>query len=181
MTISDKDIDRMGSDFGQHLVNMALQMGADDAVQFSIEDIVFDPRTILKCAFGCADWGFGHTCPSRAGSLKPWEYEQVLKRYSWGVIVHSQDKRVSQDVSFALEREAFLKGYYFAFSMSDCALCRECAGFHGSPCVNPKKARPAFHSVGIDVFKTVRKFGLPIDTLKDENDPINWYSAVFVE
>ncbi len=56
-----------------------------------------------------------------------------------------------------------------------------CYGFTGPPCVNPKKARPAFHSVGIDVFKTVRKFGLPIDTLKDENDPVNWYSAVFVE
>jgi len=28
--------------------------------------------------------------------------------------------------------------------MSDCALCRECAGFRGGPFVNPKKARPAF-------------------------------------
>ena len=35
MTISDKDIDRTGSDFGQHLVNMALHMGADDAVPVS--------------------------------------------------------------------------------------------------------------------------------------------------
>ena len=70
---------------------------------------------------------------------------------------------------------------YTSFSLSDCALCKECAGFHGKPCANVKRARPAFHSVGIDVFKTVRKFGLPIQTLKDENDQVNWYSAVFVE
>jgi len=171
----------MKADFSQHLIDMALSMGADDAVKFVIEDIVFDPRTILKCAFGGMDWSFGHTCPSRPESLKPWEYEQVLRRYSWGIIVHSTDKRISHEVSFALEREAFLEGYYFAFSMSDCALCSECAGFHGKPCVNPKKARPAFHSVGIDVFETVRKFGLPIQTLKDETEQVNWYSAVFVE
>ncbi|MEX0974479.1 MAG: DUF2284 domain-containing protein [Bacillota bacterium] len=47
--------------------------------------------------------------------------------------------------------------------------------------MHPKTARPAFHSMGIDVFKTVRKFGLPIDTLKREDETPNWYSAVFIE
>lgn len=156
-------------------------MGADHAVPFRIDDIAFDPRTILKCAFGCGDWGKGHTCPSRPNSLLPWEYEQVLRRYSWGIIVHSHDKKISQEVSFAIEREAFIDGYYFAFSLSDCAICGECAGFRGQGCVNPKKARPAFHSVGIDVFKTAHRFGLPIETLRDQNQPQNWYSAVFIE
>lgn len=164
-----------------YFVKLALELGADHAVPFKIEDIEFDPRTLLKCAFGCKDWGKGLTCPSRPNSLKPWEYEKVLKRYSWGIIVHSTSKKVSQEVSFALERDAFLKGYYFAFSMSDCALCHECAGFRGLECTHPKKARPAFHSVGIDVFKTVRKFGLPIDTLKSQDETPNWYSAVFIE
>jgi len=31
------------------------------------------------------------------------------------------------------------------------------------------------------VFKTVRKFGLPLETLKDETEQQNWYSAVFIE
>jgi len=165
----------------EYFKKRALELGADDVVIFNIEDIVFDSRTILKCMYGCADWGKGHTCPSRPGSLKPWEYKDVLKNYSWGIIIHSTKKKVSQDVSFEIEREAFLKGYYFAFSMSDCAVCPECAGFKGEPCRMPKKARPAFHSVGIDVFATVRKFGLPIETLKDTNDVQNWYSAVFIE
>ncbi len=162
-------------------IRKALEMGADDAVEFKTEDIEFDPRTLLKCMFGCGDWGKGNTCPSRPGSLDPWEYEKLFKKYRWGVIIHSKDKRISQNVSFAIESEAFTDGYYFAFSLSDCALCKECAGFKGCGCVNPRKARPAFHSVGIDVFKTVKKFGLPLNTLKNETDEQNWYSAVFIE
>ena len=165
----------------KHFTDLALALGADHAVLFKIDDIVFDPRTILKCMFGCSDWGKGNTCPSRPGSLKPWEYRKVFERYSWGIIIHSKDKKLSQDVSFAVERQAFLEGYYFAFSLSDCALCRQCAGHRGDDCVNPKKARPPLQSVGIDVFKTVRSFGLPLETLKEQDQQQNWYSAVFIE
>jgi predicted metal-binding protein len=160
---------------------LALQLGAAHAVRFEIGQIAFDERTLLKCMFGCADWGKGPTCPSRPGSLSPWDYRRIFERYQWGIIIHSPSKQVSQQVSFAIEREAFLDGYYFAFSLSDCALCAECAGLKERPCANPKRARPAFHSVGIDVFRTVRGFGLPIDTLKDRDQPQNWYSAVFIE
>lgn len=165
----------------QYFVDKALEKGADHAVIFQLEDIEFDSRTILKCMFGCDDWGKGHTCPSRPGSLMPWEYKEVLSRYRWGIIIHSTDKHISQEASFEIEREAFLKGYYFAFSLSDCGLCAECTGHKGKPCANPKKARPAFHSVGIDVFKTVRKFNLPITPLKTHDETQNWYSAVFIE
>jgi predicted metal-binding protein len=65
--------------------------------------------------------------------------------------------------------------------MSDCSCCEKCTGFSGVKCANPKKARPAFHSVGIDVFKTVRQFNLPIETLKEKSETTNWYSAVFID
>lgn len=165
----------------KYFENLALTMGAKTAVVFDIQDIVFDSRTILKCMYGCADWSKGLTCPSRPGSLRPWEYEKVLKNYSSGLIVHANDKKISQKVSFAIEREAFLKGYYFAFSMSDCALCAECAGHCNETCNFPDKARPSFHSVGIDVFKTVKKWNLPLKTLQNENEQQNWYSAIFIE
>ncbi len=165
----------------QRYVDMARELGADHAVAFRVEDVVFDSRTILKCMFGCEDWGKGHTCPSRPGVLKPWEYEKILKRYSVGVIIHSTSKKISQDASYAVENEAYLSGKHFAFSMSDCAICKQCAGFRGEPCVSPKKARPAFHSVGIDVFKTVHKFDLPLAPLRDPDEQQNWYSAVFIE
>ncbi len=162
-------------------IQTAIELGADHAVEFNIDQIMFDSRTILKCMFGCSDWGFGHTCPSRKGSLLPWEYEKVLRNYKHGIIIHSTDKKISQDVSFDIERQAFIDGFYFAFSMSDCSCCEKCTGFSSAKCANPKKARPAFHSVGIDVFKTVRQFNLPIDTLKDKTETTNWYSAVFID
>ena len=162
-------------------ISRALELGAANAVSFEIDQVVFDPRTLLKCMFGCSDWGKGHTCPSRAGFLKPGEFKEVLEKYKWGVIIHADNKKVTQEVSYKLEKEAFGDGYYFAFSMSDCAVCKECAGWRGKECVNPSKARPAFHSVGIDVFATVRQFGLPIETLTNPDQEQNWYSAVFVE
>lgn len=163
------------------LLTLAKEEGAVDAVRFTLDDIVFDARSLLKCMFGCRDWGRGLTCPSRPGSLKPWEYEQLFRRYHWGIIIHGHTKKTTQDVSYILERQAFFLGYYFAFSLSDCALCAICAGYDGKECRNPEKARPAFHSVGIDVFATVRGLGMPIETLVESNEEQNWYSAVFVE
>jgi predicted metal-binding protein len=161
---------------------LGLGLGAADVVPFTPDEIVFEPRTILKCMFGCGGWGKDHTCPSREGSLMPWEYEPLLRRYRWGLIVHANDKKAAQDASYAIEKQAFQDGYHLAFSMSDCASCAECTGKSGKPCANPRKARPAFHSVGIDVFATAHAFGLPIETLpSDEAQPQNWYAAVWVE
>jgi predicted metal-binding protein len=171
----------MNQQYAEQLVAEALAQGAVSAVAFHIGDIVFDRRTLLKCMFGCSDWGKGPTCPSRPGNVSLDEYEKMLKLYRWGVIIHAHDKKTTQSISLKLESKAFVDGYYFAFSMSDCALCKECAGLSGKPCVNVKQARPAFHSVGIDVFATARKFHLPINTLADETQEQNWYSAVFVE
>lgn len=168
--------------YAQELKKIALEMGAASATPFNISQICFDSRTLLKCMFGCNDWGKGLTCPSRPGSPTMEQYREMLSRYSWGIIIGGPNKHITQKVSFHLEGKAFGDGYYFAFSMSDCGLCKTCAGHTGGECRNPLKARPAFHSVGIDVFKTVRQFGLPINTLKDPaNEEQNWYAAVFVE
>ena len=164
-----------------YFVQRALEKGAEHAVVFQIEDIVFDSRTFLKCRYGCAKYGNGHMCPSSPDFLKPWEFQEILRQYRWGLIIHSQDIKVAQDISYDLELEAFFRGYHFAFSMSNCATCPECLGFQGKPCANAVKARPEFHSVGIDLFKTVHQFGLPLETLASVDEIPNWYSAVFVE
>ena len=159
---------------------LALSMGADHAAAVTPDEIVFDGRTLIKCMFGCADWGYGCTCPSREGFMKPWEWEKLLRQYKTVLIIHAHDKRAAQKASFAVEREAFLDGDALAFSMSDCALCESCAGHDSKPCRNSRMARPAFHSVGIDVFSTAHKLGLPIKTLRDEDEQQNWYAAVWL-
>lgn len=167
-------------DLAQHYIETALKGGALHAIRFEIDDIAFDSRTLLKCAFGCKDFELIHTCPLQKVPLMPWDYERILKRYKWGVLIHSADKYVSQKCSFAIEKQAFGDGFYFAFSMCDC-ICKECARAEGKPCRTPDRARPAFHSVGIDIFATAHKFGLPIETIRNYEKEPNWYSAVFVE
>ena len=169
----------MMTDF-QSYIDLALESGAVHAKLITPDEIVFDGRTLLKCMFGCGDWGTGPTCPSREGFLKPWEFEPLLRKYRAVLIVHAHDKKAAQAASFAVERAAFLHGDALAFSMSDCALCAECAGASGGACRNARMARPAFHSVGIDVFGTVKRLGLPLDALKDEYQEQNWYAAVWL-
>ena len=162
-------------------VNLAKELGAKNAVKFNIEDIVFDPRVVLKCMFGCSDYGKAHTCPYQKSPLSMDEYRKIFEHYSWGVIIGANDKKLSQQISYEVERQAFLDGHHFSFSLSDCALCKECSKVHDKCCNAPSKARPAFHAVGIDVFKTVAKFDLPLFVMQSPNDEVNWYSAVFVE
>ncbi len=158
---------------------LAMKMGAAHAVALKASDIVLDPRTYLKCMYGCKDWGRNWTCPSAPGAIKPWDFKNILKRYKSAILVHCADKKLSQKISYSLEREAFLNGHYFAFSMSDCSLCDGCA--HPEPCRLPKQARPAMQALGIDVYATAKRQNLPLFPLRNENEAQNWYSLVLVE
>ena len=162
-------------------VQKALEMGAANAVRFSINDIIFDSRVILKCIFGCNDYGKQHTCPYQRSPLSMNEYKEIFMNYKWGIIIGCKDKHSSQKISYEIEKMCFHDGYYFVFSLCDCGLCGTCAKSISQECRHFTEARPAFHGVGIDVFRTVRNFGLPIDVLKTREDPQNWYSAVFIE
>jgi len=163
-------------------INLALSLGATHAIAVTPDDIVFDGRTLLKCMFGCSDWGHGCTCPSRGNFLKPWELEPLLRKYKSVLIIHSPDKKIAQKASYAVEKEAYFDGDVMVFSMSDCAICPTCAGKEagGGTCRDVRRARPAFHSVGIDVFATVKKLGLPLEALREEGEEQNWYAAVWL-
>jgi len=161
-------------------IDLALSHGASNVVCITPDDIVFDGRTILKCMFGCNSWGKGCVCPSRPGFLSTDEYEKLLRKYSAVLVVHSPVKKIAQKASFAVEREAFFDGDVMAFSMSDCALCAECAGESNESCRNVMMARPSFHSVGIDCFATVQKLNLPLTVLRNKDEQENWYAAVWL-
>ena len=159
---------------------MARGLGAEHAVVLAVGDVVTDGRAYLKCRYGCGGWDRNWTCPSAPGALKPWEFEPLLRRYAGGVLVHSNDKKQCHEISFEVERAAYLDGHYFAFSMSDCALCEECTYPH-APCRDARRARPAMQGMGIDVFATVKKRNLPLEPLASEDaKPQNWYSLVLI-
>ena len=45
------------------LVNRAIELGATGAKLIQTDQVVFDPRSYLKCRFGCNRWGKYWTCP----------------------------------------------------------------------------------------------------------------------
>ena len=47
----------------ESLVQKAVELGALEAKLMDTEQIVFDPRSFLKCRFGCNRWGKFWTCP----------------------------------------------------------------------------------------------------------------------
>ena len=167
----------------QVYIDLALRLGATDAVPFRAADIRFDSRVLLKCLFGCGVPGPRYTCPTCPGAPSMAEYREMLSSYSWGVLVHGHQKKATLDIAFELERRAFTDGYHLAFSLSGCPSCPSgCARLSGEPCRFPRRARPQIYGVGIDVFATVHGLGLPLKTLTDpESEEQNWYGAVFVE
>ena len=165
----------------QKYIDYAISRGAKNAVYIKMDQIVFDHRTYLKCMYGCGGSNPESLCHSQPGRIKPWEYEPILKKYKWGLLVHSNENRLAQVISLELEKITFKDGYYFAFSLSDCDLCDNCSRSQGKPCVHYCDVRPSMHSTGIDVFKTVHQLGLPLQTLSEQGEEQNCYSLVLVD
>lgn len=159
---------------------MAKEMGALDAALIGPDDVKLDPRCYLKCIYGCPDWGTQWTCPSAPGAVSMEQFKEMLERYRYILLIRTSNKKDNQKISYAIERQAYIDGYYFAFSASDCGLCASCA--FPKPCKFPHKARPAMQALGIDVFATAKGQNFPISTLEEgEDDKQNWYSLVLIE
>lgn len=169
----------MTNDFRNELTQAALDMGAIQAKIFGIDDIYFDPRTLLKCLFGCRA-GI-HYCPTAQDVSTATTFMDIIRKYRWGLIIRTGDLKTGQEITLALEKKAFLKGYYFAFGATECAICKTCNRTKDKPCVGRGKLRPPFYSLGIDVYKTVRKLGWELEVVQNEGDPAQNITAVFVE
>lgn len=169
----------MCEDLKRDLVDTAISMGAMDAKVFTIGDIVFDERTLLKCLFGCgADMQY---CPNLrdVSSLIP--YSEMVKKYKWGVIICTDNLEIGQEITLALESKAFLAGYYFALGATECATCAQCGYLDGTPCVDRHSMRPPLYMLGVDVYKTVRGLGWELSVVQKKGDPSKNITAVFVE
>ena len=160
-------------------VDLARSLKMVDAMLISPKDISFDIRAILKCRWGCEDF-FENSirCHTRNTTYK--ERVEMVKRYSDILLVHSHDARELSTAVLEIERRAFLDGYYFAFAIRTCNLCKSCAAEQGHPCPTPDKVRPCDQSFGIDVYKTARNLGLPSEVLQNQNGIQNRYGFVLL-
>jgi predicted metal-binding protein len=161
-------------------IALAKKLKMKNAVTLSPQDIFFDIRAILKCRWGCEDY-FRESirCHSRGTTLE--ERMAMVKQYTCILLVHSPNAREVSRAVLEIERTAFLDGFYFAFALRFCNLCRTCAVSQGEPCPTPEKVRPCDQSFGLDIFKTVRNLGLPCEVLQGKNDLQNRYGLVLID
>ncbi|MBI2852618.1 MAG: methyltransferase domain-containing protein [Chloroflexi bacterium] len=133
----------------------------------------------LKCEFGC-DFFNASQCPPN--SIEPEKTRAMLKDFSKCLLLQGPPPTPDfQRLVLQAEHTAFKKGYYKAFSLwaGPCSICPECGGKEN--CHNRSNARPSMEAAGIDVFETVRKAGLPLQTLPGKDDYVKYFAILLLE
>ncbi len=162
----------------------ALEMGVDGAKMIEPQSVVTAEWVRMKCQFGCTGFGMSRCCPPHTPA--PEITRRVIDSYRKAILLHRRLAKGERGKPFneavvRLEIEIFLDGYYKAWSMGSgpCRLCKECD--LGAPCKHGIEARPSMESCGIDVFKTARDNGFPIDVVKTHEEERNIFGLILVE
>ena len=160
------------------LAEKAVELGATEAKVAPKEVLVFDPRSFLKCRFGCQRWGKYWTCPPNL-NLSPEQFQDAFERYSHVLVLRTADPKVGQEVALAIEKEAMLQyGAPFSFALALCVMCEECA--YPEPCRFPHLARPSADAFGLDFGPTLDKLNFKLDFDAEGKLQPTWYSLVLL-
>lgn len=161
-------------------VNLATDLKMLHAKLITPQDIFFDIRALLKCRWGCEDYyRRSPRCHDRETTYQ--ERLEMVQRYRHLLLLHAHEAHELSKAVLEIERTAFLDGYYFAFGIRFCNLCKVCVADQGSPCPTPEKVRPCEQAFGIDVYKSARNLGLPCDVLQSKDDIQNRYGFVLLD
>jgi predicted metal-binding protein len=166
------------------------------AIEMDVEGAkIIDPGSVItadwvrmKCQYGCPGFGTSLCCPPHTPT--PDVTRKVIDSYQKAILLHQRiakgEKGKAKGGTFkktivGLEIEIFLDGYYKAWSMGSgpCYLCKEC-NLSGS-CKHGLEARPSMEACGIDVFKTARDNGFPIEVVRTRDDERNIFGLILVE
>jgi predicted metal-binding protein len=171
----DKKVEKMKK-YAKY-VTRAKELRVKDAKIIPTKSIVTAEWVRIKCQFGCSGYGHGLMCPPYTPT--PEQTRRILTCYNYALLVHVDEMINVSKIVFKIEEELFFDGYYKAFSMGagPCFLCEKCPKF----CRHLTEARPSMEACGIDVYKTVRAHGFPIEVLKTKNCKFNFYGLILIE
>jgi predicted metal-binding protein len=85
------------------LMDKAIQLGATGAKLIQTDQVIFDPRSYLKCRFGCNRWGQYWTCPPNL-DISPKDFQTAYDRYHSAIVIRTSDPKVGQEVTLAIEK-----------------------------------------------------------------------------
>jgi len=161
-------------------VDLAKSLNMVNVKLISPQNIFFDIRAILKCRWGCEYLSKDNIkCQTRDTTYQ--ERIEMVKSYKDILLMHSNNARELSEAVLEIERKAFLDGYYFAFAIRTCNLCKVCVIQQGKLCPTPDKVRPCDQSFGIDVYKTARNLELSCEVLQNKDDVQNRYGFVLLD
>ncbi len=157
----------------------AVSLGALQAKVISTKKVFTNSWVRWKCRYGCDGFGSNLLCPPH--SPAPDETRRMLDEYTRAILIHCDAAMDVRPLIAKLERQAFLAGFYkaFGFACGPCELCPTCAFEKG--CRHPEAARPAMEACGIDVFRTARAAGLPIEVLTGRCAEQDCYGLLMLE
>lgn len=152
------------------LKKKAIEYGADNAFTILPKELIFDSRAILKC-FNCEKYNNKWTCPPKSPIL---DYRQLIMKYQKAIIVvikthftdnvlgetRKQSSNKLHKILLRLEKDGFDRENHFtiAFIGGSCKLCKN--GCTKNRCRDPKHARVPIEATGVDVIRTLDKFGI---------------------
>ena len=166
-------------DIYESMVERSIELGALGAKLINTDQIVFDPRSHLKCRFGCNRYGRFWTCPPNL-NISQENFMEAFVKYGKAIIFKTKDPREGQEVGLTIEKEAMLShGCQYAFAMVLCVKCEECA--YPEPCQYPHLARPAMDAFHMDIGKTIKPLGFKVEFDKDGKLLPAWYGMVLLD
>ena len=157
----------------------AVSLGACHAKVISTKKVFTSEWVRWKCRYGCDGYGSSLLCPPH--SPAPDETRRMLDEYRRAILIHCDAVTDVRPLIAKLEREAFLGGFYkaFGFACGPCKQCPTCAFEKG--CRHTEQARPAMEACGIDVFRTAREAGFPIEVITSRSCRQDYYGLLLLE
>ncbi|MBA7666367.1 hypothetical protein ES703_74446 [subsurface metagenome] len=175
---------------------LAMELGASEAVIIPASDVTIDERVRLKCVVPrCLRAGETPNCPPYAPDIDL--VRRAVSRFSWAILLKCDIKPIEQyapsragdkakqrqtlafhqksaEVVSGLEFQAYKDGYHLAmgFGGGSCKdyLCQGlvCQFLDSGRCRFPHRARPAMEAVGIDVINLINQAGWEAYALVDD-------------
>jgi len=139
------------------------EQGGVSITSVPVSEVVFDPRTVLKCQFGCPAWGRRWTCGEQAWG--PDRLIPLLRSYRSVLILNGTDLEAVTSRALAIEREATVAGFPFALAVAVtlCSTCGACTYPDGA-CRKADDLRPESAMAGIHTLETLARLGIETQT-----------------